>query len=83
MINVYYVKRYLILADAEIIDRCDCPLDPEHGRLFANLDTNDKVFTYCIYCNYKNYLGLSTMQKMTKAVLEYDIDSDLRHLSGL
>jgi hypothetical protein len=83
MINVHIVKRYLILADSEIVERYDCPMDPEHGRLFANLDVNDRVFTYCLYCKYKDYLGLSTLQKMSREVLKYDVESDLRHLSGL
>lgn len=72
-----------MLADADIFDRCDCPLDQDHGKLFANLDLNDKIFLYCLYCSYKDYLGLNTLQKMARSVLEHDISSDLRHMAGL
>lgn len=80
---LHLIKRYLMLADQGIFDRCDCPLDPDHGRLYSNLDMNDKIFLYCIYCKYKDYLGLNTLQDMAKKVLSYDFEGDLRHLAGL
>lgn len=72
-----------MLADAGIFEKCECPLDEDHGRLYANLDMNDKIFLYCLYCKYKDYLGLNSLQEMTRQVLSYDFNSDLRHLAGL
>jgi hypothetical protein len=40
----------------------DCPLD--QGLLFVNIDGEDKIFIYCLSCNYKKYIGVHLYKKM-------------------
>lgn len=81
--DLYFIKRYLILADQGVFEKYECPLDEDHGRLYPNMDVNEKIFLYCIYCNYKKILGLNTLQEISRQVLKHEVDSDLRHLAGL
>lgn len=48
----------------------DCPLD--QGLLFANMEVDDRLFLYCISCNYKMYIGLSLYKKMQEEVSKND-----------
>jgi hypothetical protein len=43
-----------------------CPLD--QGLLFSNIDNEDKIFIYCISCEYKMHIGLSLYSKMMKEI---------------
>jgi hypothetical protein len=81
--NFNIIKRYLILADEEKIDRHDCPEEPEHGRLYANLTDDDKIFLYCLSCKYKIFPGYNSLKDMELKVIEHDVESDLRHIAGL
>jgi hypothetical protein len=76
---IHIVKKYLWLAEKNLVDPFPCPEDEDHGRLYANQDLDEKVFLYCIYCNYKNYLGYTTLKSISEQVLQEEIDSDLRH----
>lgn len=80
---IHIVKRYLILANNGIVEKYDCPMDPEHGSLQPNIDLNDKVFIYCLYCSYKRYLGIETLKDMELQVIDHTLQSDLRHFVGL
>ena len=44
----------------------DCPLD--QGLLMCNLDFEDRVFLYCLSCEYKNFLGLKAINDMIAQV---------------
>lgn len=76
---IHIVKKYLWLAERNLVNPFLCPEDEEHGRLYANQDLEEKVFLYCIFCNYKNYLGYTTLKSISEQVLQEEIDSDLRH----
>jgi hypothetical protein len=43
-----------------------CPLD--QGLLFSNQDNEDKIFVYCISCQYKNYIGFAGYSKMLEEI---------------
>lgn len=79
---LHIIKRYLILADQGFFPQFTCE-NEEHGRLYSNLDLEDRIYLYCLFCNFKNYLGLNTIQDIVHKVMEYEINSDLRHLAGL
>lgn len=49
-------------------DELICGLDSLHGILYLNLDNEDKVFAYCLACNYKVYIGLNHYDKMKVAL---------------
>lgn len=64
--KIQVVSKYLALAKEGLVPQMECPLD--QGLLFANLDEDDKILTYCISCEYKAYIGINIYEKMKRAV---------------
>lgn len=56
------MSKYLDLAKEGLVPQMDCPLD--QGLLFANIDGEDKIFLYCLSCEYKKYIGLQIYKNM-------------------
>lgn len=50
------MSKYFTLAREGLVPQMDCPLD--QGLLFPNTDSEDKIFLYCLSCEYKKYIGL-------------------------
>ena len=55
-IKIQLVSKYLTLSRDGLVPKMDCPLD--QGLLFANEDGEEKIFLYCLSCNYKKYIGI-------------------------
>lgn len=60
------MSKYLDLAKEGLVPQMDCPLD--QGLLFANIDLEDNIYTYCISCNYKKYIGIQLYNKMKEYI---------------
>lgn len=60
------MSKYLDLSKEGLVQKMDCPLD--QGLLFANIDKDDKIFLYCISCDYKKYIGLQMYSFMERLV---------------
>lgn len=69
---IHIVKYYLKLADSGFFDPVLCEINEDHGRLFANIDDNDKVFLYCLACDFKIWLGINSIQDMFKSILIFE-----------
>lgn len=54
----------MALSKEGLVPKLDCPID--QGLLFSNLDEEDKIFLYCISCDYKKYIGLTLYKSMEK-----------------
>ena len=54
------------MAKEGLVQEMDCPID--QGLLFPNIDVEDKVYLYCISCNYKSYIGTDLYSDMKRAV---------------
>ena len=66
MNQIHYVSKYLTLSQEGLVSKMDCPLD--QGLLMCNLDFDDKIFLYCLSCEYKNFLGLKAINDMITQV---------------
>ena len=60
--KIQYVSKYLSLSKEGLVPRIDCPVD--QGSLLCNTDNEDKIFLYCLSCNYKKYIGLQFYDNM-------------------
>jgi DNA-directed RNA polymerase subunit M/transcription elongation factor TFIIS len=60
------VSKYLTLAEEGLVSKVDCPLD--QGLLMPNQDINDKIYLYCLSCDYKKEIGLDLYGRMEEAV---------------
>jgi hypothetical protein len=60
------VSQYLALSREGLVSEMVCPLD--QGLLFSNEDLEEKIFVYCISCQYKNYIGTGVYSKMLEDV---------------
>ena len=64
--QIQYVSKYLALAERGLVQEINCPLD--EGLLMPNQDLNDKIYLYCLSCDYKKYIGLDFYNKMVDAI---------------
>jgi hypothetical protein len=56
----------LALAEEGLVSKLDCPMD--QGLLMPNQTIDDKIYLYCLSCEYKKDLGLELYGKMEQAV---------------
>jgi DNA-directed RNA polymerase subunit M/transcription elongation factor TFIIS len=60
------VSKYLTLAEEGLVAKMDCLLC--QGLLMPNQDNNDKIYLYCLSCEYRNEIGLDQYDRMEKAI---------------
>ena len=63
------MSRYLDLASTGLVSKMDCPID--QGLLMPNQDLNDKIYLYCLSCEYKKFLGLEEYDRISKQVEQF------------
>ena len=66
--KIQIVSKYLTLSREGLVPNMDCPLD--QGLLMPNQDINDKIYLYCLSCEYKNFIGLEQYGRMERAVAQ-------------
>ena len=64
--RIQYVSTYISMSKEGLVEKLLCPVD--QSILFCNQSLLDEVYLYCIECDYKKLLGLSTYQKIVKEV---------------
>ena len=64
--KIQVVSKYLALAEEGLVSKVDCPLD--QGLLMPNQTINDKIYLYCLSCDYKKDIGLEFYGRMEEAV---------------
>jgi hypothetical protein len=64
--QIQYVSKYIALSEEGLVPRLECPMD--QGSLLCNLDLEDKIYLYCLSCNYKNNIGLEVYEKLIRMV---------------
>jgi len=60
------VSKYLDLVSQGLVSKMDCPLC--QGLLMPNQTINDKIYLYCLSCDYKKDIGLDLYGRMEEAV---------------
>ena len=60
------MSKYLTLSEEGLVAKMDCPLC--QGLLMPNQDNNDKIYLYCLSCEYRNEIGLDQYDRMEKAI---------------
>jgi hypothetical protein len=66
MQKIQYVSKYIALAEEGLATRILCPMD--QGLLLCNQDLEDKIYLYCLECDYKKYIGLDLYNKIVLEV---------------
>lgn len=64
--QIQYVSKYIALSEEGLVPRLECPVD--QGSLQSNLDLEDKIYLYCLSCEYKNNIGLEVYEKIANEV---------------
>jgi hypothetical protein len=64
--KIQYVSKYLSLSKEGLVPELLCPMD--QGSLLPNQDGEDRVFIYCLSCDYKKILGSKDYEDIVKAV---------------
>lgn len=70
--NFGVYRQYFLYQSNGEVPQIDCGNDKSHLGLIPNLDSDDKVFLYCLECNYKKYPGLSFYQGLLNKVKELE-----------
>lgn len=60
------MSKYLTLAEEGLVSKLDCPMD--QGLLMPNQTIDDKIYLYCLSCDYKKAIGLDFYERMEQAV---------------
>jgi hypothetical protein len=60
--QVQYVSKYIALSEEGLVPRLECPMD--QGPLLPNQDMQDRVFVYCLSCDYKKILGTKDYEEI-------------------
>lgn len=64
--QIQVVSKYIALSEEGLVSRLECPLD--QGLLSVNADKNDRIYLYCLSCDYKNIIGQAAYDKIKAAV---------------
>ena len=64
--KIQTVSKYLALAEEGLVSKVDCPLD--QGLLMPNQTIDDKIYLYCLSCDYKKEIGLDLYGRMEEAI---------------
>ena len=64
--KIQVVSKYLALAAEGLVSKLDCPMD--QGLLMPNQTIDDKIYLYCLSCDYGKDLGLDLYGKMEQAI---------------
>ena len=64
--QIQYVSKYIALSREGLFPELKCPMD--QGPLFPNQDSEDRVFIYCLSCQYKKILGTKDYEDIVRAV---------------
>jgi len=54
------------MSEEGLVEKLLCPVD--QSLLFSNQSLQDKVYLYCLECDYKKELGLSSYEKIVNQV---------------
>jgi hypothetical protein len=65
-LKIQVVSKYLALAEEGLVSKLDCPMD--QGLLMPNQTIDDKIYLYCLSCEYKKDVGLDLYGKMEQAI---------------
>lgn len=66
MQQIQYVSKYIALSEEGLVPRLECPMD--QGPLLPNQDLEDKIFLYCLSCDFKKDIGLNYYEDIVKKV---------------
>jgi len=66
--KIQYVSTYISMSEEGLVEKLLCPVD--QSLLFCNQDLEDNISLYCLECEYKKNIGLSTYQNIVKLVEE-------------
>lgn len=64
--KIQLVSKYLALAEEGLVRKIECPLD--QGLLMPNQDIEEKIFLYCLSCEYKKVIGYKLYNQMKEAI---------------
>jgi hypothetical protein len=64
--RIQYVSTYISMSKDGLVEKLLCPVD--QSILFCNQSLQDEVYLYCLECDYKKELGLSSYEKIVNEV---------------
>jgi hypothetical protein len=64
--QIQYVSKYIALSREGLVPLLECPMD--QGLLLCNQDNEDKIYLYCLSCNYKNNIGIEVYSNLVKKI---------------
>jgi len=64
--RIQYVSTYISMSEEGLVEKLLCPVD--QSILFSNQNLLDEIYLYCLECDYKKAIGLTTYQKIVDEV---------------
>jgi hypothetical protein len=72
MQRIQLVSKYITLAEEGLAPRILCPMD--QGLLLCNQDLEEKIFLYCLECDYKKYIGMDLYRTITSELERQNVN---------
>ena len=74
---IQVIKEYISLSKNNQVPPFLCEWEPEHGLVYPNIDNDDRLYLYCLACDYKNYVGMETYELMKSIIELHNYNSTL------
>ena len=72
MIYQTFSRYYQLSLIENEIPQILCKSDGEHGSLVPNMTNDDKIYLYCVECNYKLHPGLTMYKKLNDILKNFE-----------
>lgn len=82
--NIREFNYHQRLASLGLVNPFLCLEDTSHGRLFANTDSNDKEYLFCLACDFKLYPGSEfslALKNKIKTVMKEVLDAERERIA--
>lgn len=64
--RIQYVSTYISMSEEGLVEKLLCPVD--QSLLFSNQTMLDEIYLYCLQCDYKKNIGISTYEDIVRLV---------------
>lgn len=72
MIKIQVVSKYISMSEEGLVPELNCPMD--QGPLMVNMSDDDKIYLYCLSCEYQKFIGLNFYNNIVKELRAININ---------
>lgn len=74
---IHTLKKYMNYSRQGLVDKIVCGLDESHDQLSCGMTLDDRVYLFCIHCEYKIFPGFNSLKKISLDVYRIDVEKKI------